>query len=491
MTGYLRNLLLIAGLGATGIALGGCETNPATGENMLTLGTSIQDEQRIGAQEHPKIIREFGGVYDDPEVTSYVAIVASKLAAASELPHIEWRFTVLNSEDINAFALPGGYVYVTRGLMALAGNEAELAGVLAHEIGHVTARHSTERQSKATVAGILGAGLGLVLGGPAGDIANQLGAGYIQHYSQDQEFQADTLGVRYLSRTGYQTRTMADFLSKMRDYSRLQNKMLGRPENAVDQADFFASHPRTIDRVEQATAEAARVAVSGTTINRDIYLQKLDGMTFGDDADQGLVRGRHFIHPKLMFRFEAPEGFRLINKSDSVLGMGPNGSIMVFDMSPKPFAGAATDYIRSAWVQNANLQGLERIQVNGMEGATATGRGRTSAGVVDLRFVAVKQNDSRIYRFLMATPTSLTERMSESLRRLTYSLRPLSAQEAAQAKPWRIHIHRVGAGETAASLADRMAMPDFREDWFRTLNGIAPGTQVQAGQMVKLVGEAR
>ena len=491
MTGYFRTLLLILGLGTTAIALSGCETNPATGENMLTLGTSIQDEQKIGAQQHPNIIGEFGGVYDDPNVTGYVAIVASKLAAASELPNIEWHFTVLNSEDINAFALPGGYVYVTRGLMALAGNEAELAGVLAHEIGHVTARHSTERQSKATIAGLFGAGLGLVLGGPAGDIANQLGSGYIQHYSQEQEFQADTLGVRYLSRTGYQTRTMADFLSKLRDFSQLQNKMLGRPANAVDQADFFASHPRTIDRVEQATAEAARVTASGTTVNREAYLERLDGMTFGDDADQGLVRGRHFIHPKLMFRFEAPTGFRLINKSNSVLGMGPNGSLMVFDMSPKPFAGAATEYIRSVWVQNANLQGLERIEVNGMEGATATGRGNTNAGVVDLRFVAVKQNDGRIYRFLMATPTSLTERMSDSLRRLTYSLRPLTAQEAAQAKPWRIQIYRVGAGETAASLASRMAMPDFKEDWFRTLNGLAPGAQVQPGQLVKLVGEAR
>ena len=491
MNERLRMLVLAVSVSAAALSLGGCETNTATGRQIFTMGSSIEDDQKIGAQEHPKIIQEFGGVYDDPNVTSYVAIIGARMAAASEFANIPWRFTVLNSEDLNAFALPGGYVYITRGLLALAANEAEVAGVLAHEIGHVTARHSAERQGDATIAGLSAAVAGLLLGEAGGQLASTVGSGYIQHYSQSQEFEADTLGVRYLSRTGYQIGAMADFLVKMRDYSALQNKIAGRPASAVDQADFFASHPRTLDRVQKAAAEAGRQAGSGTALNREVYLQTIHGMTFGDDPSQGIVRGRTFIHPNLMFRFEAPEGFRLINRPDAVLATGPNGAMVKFDMSSQRQSGTAADYLRRTYGQKASLQNLERIDVNGMEGATATARGRTSAGDADIRIIAIKQSADRLYEFTFATPPNATAQLAEPLRRMTYSLRPLSAQEAAAVKPWRIQVSRVAAGDSVASLAGRMAMPDHKEDWFRTLNGLKPGEQVQAGQMVKIVTEAR
>jgi predicted Zn-dependent protease len=485
-----RSLLLAASMSAAALSLSGCETNTATGRQIFTMGSTVEDDQKIGAREHPKIIQEFGGVYDDPNVTAYVAIIGARMAAASELPNIPWRFTVLNSEDLNAFALPGGYVYITRGLLALAANEAEVAGVLAHEIGHVTARHSAERQGDATVAGLSAAVAGLLLGEAGGQIASTVGSGYIQHYSQSQEFEADTLGVRYLSRTGYQIGAMADFLVKMRDYSALQNKIAGRPASAVDQADFFASHPRTLDRVQKAAAEAGRQAGSGTTLNRETYLQTIHGMTFGDDPSQGVIRGRTFIHPKLMFRFEAPDGFRLINQPDAVLAIGPNNAMAKFDMASAQ-SGTAADFLRRTYGQKASLQNLERIEVNGMEGATATARGRTSAGDADIRLIAIKSGDNRMYQFTFATPTNVTARLAEPLRRMTYSLRAISAQEAAAIKPWRIQVQRVAAGDTVASLSGRMAMADYKEDWFRTLNGLKPGDQVQAGQMVKIVAEAR
>jgi predicted Zn-dependent protease len=487
----LRTFLMAACLGASALSLAGCETNTATGRNIFTTG-GIESDQQIGAEQHPKVVREFGGVYDDPNISSYVALVASRMSAASELPRIPWRFTVLNSEELNAFALPGGYVYVTRGLLALCENEAELAGVLGHEIGHVTARHSAERQGRATLVGIAGIAAALLGGGQAADAATQLGmANFVQHYSQEQEFEADTLGSRYLSRTGYQVKAMADFLSKMRDYSILQNKVAGRPANAVDQADFLASHPRTIDRVEQASEAAARTSGSGSALNRDAYLQAIQGMTFGDDASQGFIRGRAFIHPQLMFRFEAPEGFRLVNRPDAVLAIGPNGAMASFGMEGKPQSGSAIDYLRRAWGQQAQLQNVEQITVNGMDGATATARGKSSSGVVDVRFIVIKQSDERIYKFLFATPPSATAQLAEPLRRMTYSLRPISTQEAAAVKPWRIQIHRVTAGDSVASLSARMAMPDYKEDWFRTLNGVKTGEQLQTGQLVKLVAETR
>ena len=468
-------------------SLSGCATNPATGEQMLTLGTTLQDEAKTGAQEHPKIIKEFGGVYDDPEVSGYIAIIASHLAAASELPNIEWHFTVLDSDEVNAFALPGGYVYITRGLLALAANEAEIAGVLGHEIGHVNARHGTQQQSQATLAGLGAAVLGIALGSPAGDLASQVGEGYIQHHSQAQEYQADLLGVRYLGRTGYDVRAMASFLDKLHAYSALENKIAGRPPGEVDQMDFFASHPRTTDRVEQATAEASKTTASGTTLNRDEFLKHMNGLLFGSSAEQGFVRGRDFIHPKMMFRFEAPEGFRLINNPQAVLGIGPNNSMFQFDMDTRPNGASPTDYINRVWQPKVLLQGMERIDVNGLDGATAVGHGSTKAGQVDVRFIAIKDKSNRFFRFMMATPPDQTAKLAPALQGLTYSLRLLSPDEAKTIKPLRIVLHTVAAGETAQSLSAKMATSDYKDDWFRTLNGLQPGQAVQPGQTVKLV----
>ncbi len=467
--------------------LSSCGTNPATGEQMLTFGTTIEDEAKEGAQEHPKIIKEFGGVYDDPNVTGYIAIVASHLAAASELPNIEWHFTVLDSDEVNAFALPGGYVYITRGLLALAANEAEIAGVLGHEIGHVNARHGTQAQSQATLAGLGAAVLGLALGSSAGDLAGQVGQGYIMHHSQAQEYQADLLGVRYLGRTGYDVRAMASFLDKLHNYSALENKIAGRPPGAVDEMDFFASHPRTVDRVEQATAEASKTSGSGTTLNRDAFLQHINGLLFGSSPAQGMVRGREFIHPGLGFRFEAPAGFRMINNPQAVLGIGPNNAMFQFDADTKPTNANPADYISRVWQPKVLLKDMERINVNGLDAATAVGHGTTKSGQVDVRFIAIKDQRNRVFRFLMATPPEQTQTLSTALQRLTYSFRILTPDEARSVKPLRIVLHTVASGETVQSLSTHMATSEYNEDWFRLLNGLQPGQPVQTGQVVKMV----
>jgi predicted Zn-dependent protease len=489
MKNRLRTLAAGAFFLVAALPLAGCETNPATGRSIFTLGSSIEDDRHIGAQSHPEIVKEFDGVYDDPKVTGYVALVASRIAAASELPNIEWRYTVLNSGDLNAFAAPGGYIYVTRGLMALAGNEAELAGVLAHETGHVTARHSAERQGKATLAQIVGLGASVLAGGDVGNLVSQGGMAYVQHYSQTQEFEADSLGVRYLGRTGYDVSAMASFLVKMREHSRLQNKLLGRPENAVDEGSFLASHPRTIDRVEEATEAAEKATGNGTTLNQEAYLQTIDGLLFGDDEDQGFIRGRHFIHPKLRFRFEAPEGFRMINGPSAVSGIGPGKARFKFDMSPQGYAGSAVDYLRRVWAPNAQLAGLERIEVNGMEGATARVQVRINNEPGEGRLVAIKGAGDRFYRFMFASEPRDAERLAEGFRRLTYSVRALSPQEAAAVRPWRIRLHRVRPGDTVDSLAATMAVSEFKDDWFRVLNGLQPGAQLRPGQLVKVVRE--
>lgn len=473
-------------IAAAAAQLAGCAVNPATGERMITMGTTLDDEYRTGLEQHPKISKAFGGIYDDRRMAGYVDDIGDRLARASELPNIKWTFTVLNSKQINAFALPGGFVYVTRGLIALAGNEAELAGVIAHEIGHVTARHSVQRQSSGTLAGLGAAAAGILLGSGAAELANVVGRGIIQQYSQGQEFEADRLGVRYISRVGYDAGMMASFLTKMRGHARLQNRIKGRPENQVDRGDFFASHPRTLDRVQRAIAEA-RGARPGSIRNRKQFLQRLDGVLFGGDPKEGIQRGRTFAHPALRFKFEVPPGFSIANRPEAVFATGPRGVVMKFDIAGKHNNPTMAGYIRNEWVRGRQLAGLESMTVNGMRAATASTLINSRGASFDIRFVAIRKDPSRIYRFIFQTPPNLTRKFDLPFRRTTFSMRNMSATEARKIKPLRIRIRAIEAGDTAAKLARMMAQDKFKAEWFQLLNGLRPGQRPAAGTLVKLV----
>ena len=465
--------------------LAACETAPATGRRIFTAGMGPEDEQRLGLQEHPKILQEFGGGYqEDPELTAYVTSLGNKLARTSELPNLQFTFTVLDTPIVNAFALPGGYIYITRGLMALAENEAEVAGVLAHEIGHVTARHSAERYGNTVAAGVATTLLGVIVGGPAADAAGGAANIALQSYSRDQEFEADTLGVRYLSRAGYDPKGMSSFLEKLQAHSRLEAELRGKPGEA-DKFDIMQTHPRTTDRIQKAAQAAGAKPVANPIVARDTYLSKIDGLLYGDNPSQGIIRGNSFIHPDLRFAFEVPESFRMINSQKAVLALGPRDSRIIFDLA-RDTRGPAR-HIREVWAPKAQLSRVEDLEINGLPSATATTRINSRSGQLDVRLVAISFDSNTIYRFLFATPLSVTESLSVDLRRTTYSFRRLSAEEAAAIKPNRLRIHTVKRGETVSSLAARTPFDDLPEKRFRTLNGLAPGAGLKAGEKVKLV----
>ncbi len=444
-----------------------------------------EDEQRLGLQEHPKILQEFGGDYlEDPELTAYVTSLGTKLARTSELPNLQFTFTVLDTPIVNAFALPGGYIYITRGLLALAENEAEVAGVLAHEIGHVTARHSAERYGNVVAAGVATTLLGVIVGGPAADAAGGAANIALQSYSRDQEFEADTLGVRYLSRAGYDPKGMSSFLEKLQAHSRLEAELRGKPGEA-DKFDIMQTHPRTTDRIQKAAQAAGAKPVANPIVARDTYLSKIDGLLYGDNPSQGIIRNNSFIHPDLRFAFEVPESFRMINSQKAVLALGPRDSRIIFDLA-RDSRGPAR-HIREVWAPKAQLSRVENLEINGLPSATATTRINSRSGQLDVRLVAIGFDSNTIYRFLFATPPSVTESLSVDLRRTTYSFRRLSAEEAAAIKPNRLRIHTVKRGETVSSLAARTPFDDLPEKRFRTLNGLAPGAGLKAGEKVKLV----
>ncbi|MSP89446.1 MAG: peptidase M48 [Alphaproteobacteria bacterium] len=475
--------LLVAG----SAALQGCAVNPATGQQSFTGFMSPQDELKVGREQHPEILKQFGCAYSNAALAAYVQQVGLALARQSELPDLAFTFTVLNSPAVNAFALPGGYVYVTRGLLALAGDEAEMAGVLAHEIGHVIARHAAQRYSQSVIA----AGVTPLLGVVVGDLAEiaQLGAAaYLQSYSRDQEFQSDELGVRYLTRAGYDPRAMASFLSKLLEDSKIAAEAAGRAGEA-DRFDLFATHPRTLDRVERALAEAKERPIANPRRGREEYLPRIDGMLYCDDPDHGLVRGRVFAHPEFRVRFEVPEGYRLANGARQVQAQGPDGALIVFDRAPRPSGARALDYLTGGWSQGLRLSDPEAITIDGLDAATAWSQVRSARGPRDMRLVAIRVDSTTIYRFTFLTAPQTTAAQAEGQRRTAYSFHRLGEVEAARLKGQRLRVQTARAGDTTERLSAGFGADAFRLRRFANVNDLPPGTVPQTGQPVKVIEE--
>ncbi|MEP0501917.1 M48 family metalloprotease [Nisaea sp.] len=470
-------------------ALTGCSTNPATGEQSFTAFMSPEQERQVGRQQDPQIKQEFGGAYNNAELAAYVTRIGNKLAATSEMPDLDFTFTVLNTPDINAFALPGGYVYVTRGLIALAENEAELAGVIAHEIGHVTARHSAERYSRGTAIGLGATILGVLTDSKA--IADLAGLGsqlYLKSYSREQEFQADTLGVRYLSRAGYETGAMASFLQKLGNASRLQAEIAGANHDP-DAVDLMATHPRTVDRVQQALIAARVRSVSNPVVRRDPFLDKVDGVLFGNDPKEGVIRDRTFLHKDLNFRFEVPPNFRIYNQPHRVLALDPNGARFIFDAAPKSAEQRPAGYIRNNWARGQAVRDLENITINGMNAATGwlaiTAKNGTT---YMLRLVAIRYDADTLYRMQFLVPSHRTSTLNESMRRTTYSFNLLTKEDRAAIQPYRVKVMRFDGTVSEQSLAGSIPFPGYEVRYFRMINSLENGARPPLGSRIKTIG---
>ena len=488
-TFHRRLLGALSALSLAGAAAG-CSSNPATGGSDIVF-MSQADEKRIGDENHPKILKEFGGAYDDPALQNYITSLGQLLATSSELPNIKWTFTLLDSELTNAFALPGGYVYITRGLLSLAEDEDQLAAVIGHEIGHVTARHSAQRQAQGTLAqvGAMGASiLGAALGGAqisraVGQLAGTGAQAYVASYSRKQEFEADTLGIRYNSRVGYDPQGMAKFLAKLQSEKSLVAKLRGQSPRG---STYFDTHPPTPDRISRARQLASRTRVKDPINGRDIYLSKIDGLIWGDSPDQGYARDEYFTHEKLNIRFEVPNGFILFNSPSKVIAYGPNGATITFDSGPKNYGGSMYDYLRQTWGHNAKLSGVKAIKINGMDAATATARGKA----VDIRLVAIQGKDGHTFRLTYLSPTNQTQELAAPYRTSMNTFRHMSRRELAQLRPYRIRLYQVRRGDTVRSIArNQMAMKRFALDRFKLLNGMSNKTGIAPGRIVKIISD--
>ncbi len=475
--------------------LSGCSVNPATGQSSFTGLLSTDEEKKIGSEQFPSLVSEFGGEYKDARVSSYLTSLGNELLRQSETPDAKFTFTVLNSDIINAFALPGGFVCISRGLMALCQDEAELAGVVGHEIGHVVARHSAQRYSSgmATNIGLMAAAIGLsVMGaGQAGqglmNVAQYGAQAFLQSYSREHEMEADLLGHRYMTRSGYEPDAMVNFLASLRKHSQLQARMAGKSPDAVDQFDMMATHPQTKERVDAAANRLRNLSVANARLERNRYLDMINGMLFGDDPEQGMMKGQSFLHPALRFGFDIPKEFRLSNSPSKVVASHSKGAIIIFDGAKPRGNGNMSSYIGREWMPRSNVTQLEAITVNGMEAATGVTQGQANGQPVYVRLLAIRYDANQIYRFMFVTPRSQASGFEEDFKRTTYSFRRLTADEAARVKPLRLIVVKAHAGDTPERLSATMPFNEYNADWFMLLNDIDPGQPLKPGQTIKVV----
>ncbi|NWG91115.1 MAG: M48 family metalloprotease [Parvularculaceae bacterium] len=453
------------------------------------LGLSREQEKAIGEQQHPAILAEFGGEIEDAALKAYVDGVARRLIAVGDQPNEPIVVTTLDSPVVNAFALPG-HVYITRGLLSLANSEAELAGVLGHELGHVYARHTAERVSRSNMTGIGAVLVGILTGSQEGmQLAGQLGQLYLLKYSRGQEYESDLIGVRLLAKGNYDPTAQADFLNTLGRWTDIEMKAAGvnsRPP------EFLSTHPNSADRVRRAAAEANAIAQAGAVSSdrsRAKYMEMIDGLLYGDDpVKQGFIRnGSEFIHPGMKLAFNAPKDVKLTNTTSAVVGRSQSGAQM-------QFTGGASQQTPAQIIENdiskslgVSLAPARNITVNGRQGAVGAARANTQSGPVDVQAFVIRWEGTTNYIFLWLTPANLTASMQKGINDSVASLRAIDPSSVSIPPVQRINVVSVGTRDTAAALAAKTSFENAKDDRFVVINGLLGPTDLRAGQSVKLV----
>jgi predicted Zn-dependent protease len=432
-------------------------------------------------REHERILAAYGGVYNNDRLNAEITKLVNRLVAASERPDLKYKVTILNSPAVNAFALPNGRLYVTRGLIALTNDKAELASVLAHEMGHVIARHAQIRAEAARQAALVSHVFSDVVDDPQmSALALAKSKLTMASFSRAQEYEADGIGVGIAARAGFDPYGAARFLDDMQ-----RNVDLKLPGGEPDPraVDFLSAHPSTPDRIKNVIANARQFSGPGNgERNRAAYLASVNGMVYGDDPSEGFVRGRRFLHPRLAFTFVAPPGFTLNNTAQAVLGLKDGGAAaMRLDIVSVPAEQTLADYLKSGWIEHVDPVSVADVTVNGFPAATATAQGDGWS----FRLYAIRFG-SDVYRFIYAAKNRTPE-IDAAFHASVDSFRRLSLKEASEIHPLHLKVVTVSAHDTVETLARRMVIADRAVTHFRVLNGLGPHDTVKPGQQVKLV----
>ena len=439
--------------------------------------------------EYRKVLADYGGAYADPKLSAWVTLVGQALARRCGRPDIAFSFTVVDSGLVNAFSTPGGYVYLTRGLLALANSEAEVAAVLGHEMGHVIAGHQVERYRRSQSAGIGSLLLGAVSGSSA--LAELAESGAVREqagFSREQEYEADALGIRIMAEAGYDPDAMTRLLDALDRDATLYRRIGGDVEPDRSRIGYVEDHPLTEERIARAHGVIAATPRSNRAkIGRDAYLRAVDGMLYGSKTDQGYLRGRLFIQPSAGFRLELPAGFAIENSDSAVIATRADGAAVILtSASPGP-AASPFDYLQRVWAGGIALSAVDSISLNGHPAATGVAGVDSDRGPVGVRLVAIGWSPSLVYRLVLISPSSGDPGAKPDLDRVVDSFRPLSQGELRRLPPTRIRVLTARPRDTVAGLARLMAFDDFGEERLRAINALGDGQQIAPGDQLKLV----
>ena len=472
-----------AALAATVMA---CATNPATGKKEFSLMSEAQEVQ-LGREMDPQVRQEMG-VYDNAELQRYVSGIGSRLARASERPELPWHFTVVDEPAVNAFALPGGYIYVTRGILAFLNDEEQLAGVLGHEIGHVTARHAAQQYTQATSAG-----LGLTLlsifvpeARPLQGLAETaLGVLFLKH-GRDDEMQADRLGADYTAKTGWDPRGVAGMLRTLARLDQASGSNRGVP-------NFLATHPAPADRVEHVLAYVKKnpiaVGTAGRPADERNYQRMVDGIIFGDSPSDGIIRGNQFLHPDLRLALAFPQGWEIQNSATQVIAKAPDrNNFMLLTLVPN--ASGSLQQIAQGSMANAGFRQVqgERASLNGLDAYVGTYQGAMQ-GLGDVATLAAHIVHGRnVYMLAGLAPPNQFEGAQRQFVSSIRSFRELSASEASRIRPNRIDIYTVRGGDTWQALAARTGNL-IKPETLAIMNNYEPSQPPRAGDLIRIVVE--
>jgi predicted Zn-dependent protease len=460
-----------------------CQTNPATGRLQFNM-VGMEQEIAMGQEAHQQIGVTMG-IYEDAELERYVAELGEAMAATSELPDLPWTFRVVDDPTVNAFALPGGFVYFTRGILAHFNNEAELAAVMGHEIAHVTARHGTNRLSQMQIAQ-LGIGLAMVLEPELQRFAPLAGIGMqllFLSFNRGQEHEADRLGVRYMTNLDYDPRSMIDVMETLRRAS--------EAAGAARLPEWLATHPHPENRAEEILShievEVGPEARDWIPPGQDRYLQQIDGMVYGPDPRQGYTRNGTFHHPELRFSMTFPPQWRIINQRQAVIGLNADrdASVQLTISDQASIEAAARQLYDIEQVEGA---GIQRTQINGLPAGVGDFTVRSQQGVIQ-GTAAFIEYEGRIYQLLGYSGANVWQTHQQQLRSSIQSFSQLTDRRALQVEPLRIDVVRLDGAMTLQQLYDQYygATGPVPLSEIALINQVEPEDLIAAGTSVKMV----
>lgn len=468
----------------------GCATNPVTGTPDLVFMTEAREIQ-LGDSYDSKVRSQYG-IYPNEALQTYVQGIGQKLAAQSHRPGLKYHFTVLDSPEVNAFALPGGHVYITRGILAYINSEAELAAVLGHEIGHVTARHGVRQHAAATTTGVIGAVLSAATGVQATqDLFNVFGNAMLSGYGRNHELESDRLGAEYLARTGYDPQAMIKVIGILKNQEEFEKK---RAEVEKRQPQIyhgvFASHPSTDNRLQEVVAEADKFkTLAAPQVAREVYLKHVDNLGYGDSAGEGVRRGRMFYHRDLNMALTFPEGWRIENSPNAIVSWPPQKDALVM-VKKLALPSDSTTSLESLLKSQAKLSSQfigKPIADMKLPSVTGTDRMSSPFGTRETRVSAVHYGPNA-YLFLGTTKEAMAfARFDSDFIATAASLRPLKAAEKRLAEGQHLRLVRARPGDTFANLAKASPLTEYNEPTLRLINDKYPDGEPQAGELIKII----